>query len=253
MADVHPSTIPPGTRFRRHEHGSVHVVAVLAGGFVEREPDGWRDVGPGTVRVSGAARHDCDFGPAGARCLVLELDDEALGPVGDPRFLAPDGWLVRLARRLDVAASAADPGPRFALPGLTAELLAQVARRLDDRDGPPPPWLDRAREILDDMAGAVPVAELAEAVGVHRVHLARTFRDHVGVPVTAYARQLRLDAARREMARGVPLARVAVRAGFVDQSHLTRTMKSAWGLTPGALRRSLHRYKTRGAGRPHLR
>jgi AraC family transcriptional regulator len=251
-ADLHPATIPAGTRFRRHEHGSVHLVAVLAGGFVERASGGWRDVGPGTIRVSGAARHDCDFGPAGARCLLLHLDEEALGPVGNPRFLAPDGRLLGLARRLDAAAGAADPGRRFDLPGLTAELLAQVSRRLDGRTGPPPPWLTDAREILHDTEGATPVAELAEAVGVHRVHLARTFRDHVGVPVTAYARQLRLAAARRALAGGLPIARAAVRAGFVDQSHLTRTMKVAWGLTPAVLRRSLHRYKTAGEAQGHL-
>lgn len=52
-------TIPAGTRFRRHEHVVPHVVAVLAGGFVERESGGWQDVGPGTIRVSGAAQHDC--------------------------------------------------------------------------------------------------------------------------------------------------------------------------------------------------
>lgn len=234
--------IPPGTRFRRHEHGSVHVCAVLAGGFVEREPSGWRDVAPGTVRVSGAARHDCDFGPAGARCLLLELDDAPL-EVATPRYLARDSRLARLAR--DLAAAASGPTPPFDLPGLTAEFLAQIARRLGGRDGPAPPWLGRVRELLHDADGSVPVATLAREAGVHRVHLARTFRDHFGVPVTLYARQLRLQAARRLLAAGdLPLAGVAARAGFADQSHLTRAMREGWGITPGALLRTLHPYKT---------
>jgi AraC family transcriptional regulator len=241
MDSVDAFAIPPGTRFRRHEHGSVHVCAVLAGGFVEREPDGWRDVAPGTVRVSGAARHDCDFGPAGARCLLLELDDAPL-EVATPRYLAGDGGLARLAR--DLAAAASGPARPFDLPGLTAEFLAQIARRLGGRDGPPPPWLGRVRELLDDTDGSVPVATLAREAGVHRVHLARTFRDHFGVPITAYARQRRLRSARRLLAGDLPLAGVAARAGFADQSHLTRAMRQAWGITPGALRRTLHPFKT---------
>ena len=244
MEAVDAFAIQAGTRFRRHGHDSVHVCAVLAGGFVEREPGGWRDVGPGTVRVSGAARHDVDFGPAGARCLLLELDDAALGAVAVPRFLPADGFLTALARRIDAAVSTDDSELAFDVPGLTAEFLAQIARRLSGRVSPPPPWLNRVRGLLHDTGGAVPVTDLAREAGVHRVHLARTFRDHVGVPVTEYARRLRLESARRLLAEGIPLARVAARSGFADQSHLTRVMRSTWGVTPAGLRRTLHPYKT---------
>ena len=243
MEAVGAFAISPGTRFRRHEHGSVHVCAVLEGGFVERESSGWRDVAPGTMRVSGAARHDCDFGPAGARCLVLDVDGRALGAVTAPRFLPIDGWLQRLTCRLDAAAL--DPARSFDVPGLTAEFLAQIARRLGGRTTPPPPWLGRVRELLHDTAGAVPVEVLAREAGVHRVHLARTFRDHCGVPITQYARQLRLQAARRLLAEDLTLAGVAARAGFADQSHLTRVMHESWGITPAALRRTLHPFKTK--------
>lgn len=237
MDSVGAFTIAPGTRFRRHEHAAVHVVAVLAGGFVEREAGGWRDVGPGTIRVSDAARHDCDFGRAGARCLVLDLEPGALDPPAAARFLTGDGWLAGLARGLEAATS--DPDATFAVPGLTAELLAQIARWLGGRTTPPPPWLGRVRELLHDTAGTASVETLAREAGVHRVHLARTFRDHVGVPVTVYARQLRLEAARDHLAEGLPPARAAARAGFADQSHLTRAMRAAWGVTPGALRRGV--------------
>lgn len=237
MEAVSAFTIAPGTRFRRHEHGVPHVVAVLSGGFVEREGGGWRDVGPGTIRVSDAARHDCDFGRAGARCLVLELEPGALEPPAAARFLPADGWLADLAHRLEAAAAA--PDPAYSVPGLTAELVAQIARRLGGRAGPPPRWLGRVRELLHDTAGTASVPALAREAGVHRVHLARTFRDHLGVPVTVYARQLRLEAARDHLAEGLPPARAAARAGFADQSHLTRAMRSAWGVTPGALRRGV--------------
>jgi AraC family transcriptional regulator len=222
---------------------------VLAGGFVERERDGWRDVGPGTIRVSGPARHDCDFGAAGARCLLLETD-EGLAAPPRPRFLAPDPVLARLARRLDTALSP----DRFEAPLLATELLAQIARRLGGRAGPPPPWLADVRDAIRDAGGVVDVAALADEAGVHRVHLAATFREHYGVPVSAYAREIRLRAAGRLLsAADVPLAAVAARVGFADQSHLTRTMRSLWGVTPGALRRTLPAFKTGSSPGRHSR
>ncbi|HVH12448.1 MAG TPA: helix-turn-helix domain-containing protein, partial [Longimicrobium sp.] len=36
---------------------------------------------------------------------------------------------------------------------------------------------------------------------------------------------------------GLPLARVALEAGFADQAHLTRELRRETGITPGALRR----------------
>jgi len=244
--------IAPRTRFRDHEHPAVHACLVLDGGFQERDGAGWRDVGPGCVRVSAAARHDIDFGPSGARCLLLELapdsdaPTDALRRLARPRFLAADPWLVRLAGRIDGAVTLVDPARAIVLDGLATELLAQLERRLKGRRSSPPPWLDRVRHHVEDVRGSVTVAALAREAGVHRVHMARVFREHVGVPVTEYARRVRLAVAQRLLASSaLPLSRVAARAGFADQSHLTRTMRAMTGTTPGAARRAaLHPFKT---------
>jgi AraC-like DNA-binding protein len=42
----------------------------------------------------------------------------------------------------------------------------------------------------------------------------------------------RLALARAAIERGLPLAEAAVRAGFADQSHMTRQFKRTYGLTP---------------------
>ena len=68
---------------------------------------------------------------------------------------------------------------------------------------------------------------------------ARAFRRAYGVPVTEYARRLRVRAAADRVASTEqPLARIACEAGFADQAHLTRELRRATGLTPGALRRA---------------
>ena len=241
--------VEPRTRLRAHEHPSVHVCVVLAGGFVEREADGWRDVGPGTLRVSGAARHDIDFGPAGARCLVIEAEPgaaAALSGLARARFLEADDWLAQVIRRIEAADAPNDPARALVLDGLSTELMAQLERRLGGRSGPPPPWLRRVRELVEDHHGNVSVAQLAHEAGVHRVQLARQFRAHFGIPVTVYARQVRIRTAQRLLlATDTPLAQVAAHAGFADQAHLTRVLRAALGNTPGRLRRSgLHRFNT---------
>src|SRR5436305_1321800 len=58
------------------------------------------------------------------------------------------------------------------------------------------------------------LAELAALAGVHPVHLAATFRRHLGCPVGQYLRQVRIDQARRLLAgSAAPLAEVALAVG----------------------------------------
>jgi AraC family transcriptional regulator len=219
----------------------LHVCAVLAGGFVERRGSSWVDVGPGTLRVSGAARHDIDFSSSGAVCLLLQPRDVDFPALERPEFLTPDVHLAGLARRLGGTESA-DP---FLREDLGVELIAQILRRLQGRDGAPPPWLARIRDRIQDAPLPVSVATLAAEVGVHRVHLARAFREHFGRSVTAHMQRIRLRHARRLLADpDRSLADVAMSAGFADQSHMTRAIRAALGTTPGRIRRAtLHPFK----------
>ncbi len=233
--------VPAGTRFRKHEHDTVHVCVVLAGGFIEREKKGWRDVAPGTVRVSGASRHDIDFSNAGATCLLIE-GDFAHTTLAGMRFIESDHRLISLAHHISEAGVTKDPSSRVRKDDLTTELIAQVDRRLRGRTSSPPPWLDRVRDLIHATGGSASMAELACEAGVHRVHVARTFRDHYGMPVTTYARKVRVQGALSLLATSkYSLSRLAAESGFADQSHLTREVRVATGLTPGRLRSELNR------------
>ncbi len=245
MTSPHAFPIPGSIRFRGHEHDSAHICVVLDGGFLERESRGWRDVAPGTVRVSGAARHDIDFSPSGATCLVLEVEDALLIPLASPRFIENDSRLGALARQIQHSTAHRNHSSRLETDNLTIEFLAQIARRLGGKTIPPPPWLERIRQLIHDTTGSTSVEDLAREAGVHRVHLARTFRDHFGVPVTRYSRRVRVQSALTMLASGtLPLAQLAAESGFADQSHLTREVRAAVGTTPGAIRSRLHPFKT---------
>jgi AraC-like DNA-binding protein len=85
----------------------------------------------------------------------------------------------------------------------------------------------------------VALQELAEVASVSKGYLAREFHRVIGLPPHAYHVQLRIARAARLLAMGTSLSRVALDAGFADQSHLSRKFKTAYGLTPLAFARAV--------------
>jgi len=75
--------------------------------------------------------------------------------------------------------------------------------------------------------------KLAEIAKCTSYHVIRLFRNEVGMSPHAYLIQLRLEKARQLISKGKSIADAALLAGFSDQSHLTRSFKKRYGLTPG--------------------
>ena len=83
--------------------------------------------------------------------------------------------------------------------------------------------LRRAREMIHDRySESLQLDELANVRGLSRLRFLRSFKRLVGVPPHAYQMRLRLDRARRLIARGTPVSDAAAAAGFYDQSHFHR-------------------------------
>ena len=94
--------------------------------------------------------------------------------------------------------------------------------------------LGRVREYLHAaLAEDVTTDDLARLAGMSRFHFCRAFARAYGLPPHAYQLQLRLAEAKRLLAIGESPAAVAAAVGFVDQSHLTKRFKGAFGVTPG--------------------
>ena len=74
-------------------------------------------------------------------------------------------------------------------------------------------------------------------VGVHPVHLARSFRRTYNTTFSGYVRELRVEYARVQLvSTGAPLGDIALASGFYDQSHFCRTFKRETGLSPAEYR-----------------
>lgn len=102
----------------------------------------------------------------------------------------------------------------------------------------PPSWLTQARELLHGRFNdSLNLVEIANTVGVHPTHLARTFKKHYRTTVGEYVRRLRLDWATRQLSETEdPIAEIALAAGFYDQSHFSHLFKLHTGFTPAEFR-----------------
>lgn len=78
----------------------------------------------------------------------------------------------------------------------------------------------------------VSLDELAVLVQCSSYHLIRIFRDKKGVSPHAYQVQMRLEHAAKQLREGCSIADAALQAGFSDQSHLSRSFKARYGVTP---------------------
>lgn len=82
------------------------------------------------------------------------------------------------------------------------------------------------------------VAAASEAHGLSRWRFGRKLRDETGLTPRDMRRQLRVAEARGLIEQGETLAEAAFGAGFSDQAHMSRQLRSLLGVTPAALRRS---------------
>jgi AraC family transcriptional regulator len=93
--------------------------------------------------------------------------------------------------------------------------------------------------LVSAPAANVSLMDLARAVCRSPFHLARVFRDEVGLPIHQYLLRLRLALALERLADDtMPLTRLALDLGFSSHSHFTTLFVRAFGLSPSAFRRS---------------
>ena len=63
------------------------------------------------------------------------------------------------------------------------------------------------------------------------------FTDSLGIAVRPYILWLRVQRACSELSNGASVTQAAVRAGFSDAAHLSRTFRRMLGTTPGEIAR----------------
>jgi AraC family transcriptional regulator len=234
---------PPGLVLPMHIHERATVAVMLEGSFDCVFPGRTLPCNAGALHSEPAEeRHGNRIGRLGAHVVVIQPDQRevvsmgaharVLEQVNYVRQSVAAGLAWRLAREVHLADSAAP----LAIEGLVLEILAEAVRWSDDNGArsSTPPWLSRAQEYIHgNFSRPFRIADVAHEVSVNPVRLARSFRRRFGMSLGAYCRKLRLEWAGIALAStDEPLSVIAARAGFADQSHLTRAFRAHTGMTP---------------------
>ena len=237
-----------GQRVHRHVHAHARFVLVLEGSLTEIRGDETQTCGPSTLLFRRPDEpHAYLVGRTGATCLIVDLEPAWLGrarehaPVLAQSATFRGGFIVHLAHRLHGEFRLRDEVSRLAIESIALGVLAEASRRAArTTERPAPAWLRHARALVErHFAEPLPLASVAAHVGVHPVHLARTFRRIYQTTFAGYVRQVRIEFARRELAGSAALSDIAMAAGFCDQSHFSRSFKQYTGLTPAEYRLTL--------------
>ncbi len=129
-------------------------------------------------------------------------------------FLEKESRFYHLIHRV-VARHAPGPGNRFR-PGREKERILKIKTY-----------------IQDHYIESVTLEDLSRISAMSKYYLLRTFSAHTGFTPHAYLSYVRAVRAREMMDQRLPLADIALSAGFFDQSHLNRIFKKIYGITPG--------------------
>lgn len=206
----------------------------MRGGFAEITRGGTTECAAGTVvyRPSGHSHRNA-FGWEGGLCLNLELGE---GFLSDSGAVLQSPFISREAQILwhDVEA---DHAPLVA-EGIVAILSGRLGNLRLQSELRAPQWLMEVRDKLtDEFRSNHTLAELTLIASVHPVHLSREFHRFFGCSTGGYLRRLRLNYAHRLVAgTNIPLAKIALEAGFADHPHFTRAFKQAFGMAPSEIR-----------------
>jgi len=192
-------------------------------------------------------RHWNRFDRGDAHGLLIEAEParaEALRPYAailDRHISFQGGLPAAIARRIYEELRVMDEAAPLAIEGLLLELIATTTRQGNGATRDRPSWVLRARDLLHaNLVRRLTLAELAAEVGVHPVTLARTFRRCFGCSVGEYLRRLRIERAALQLGGSeVPLATIALAAGFSDQSHFSNLFRRETGMSPSAYRRAM--------------
>lgn len=216
---------PPGSPAAHHRPGSYVVgtmptaVVVAHGGRVDLL--GVRFRPGGATPVTGLPANELSGRVVALAEVVADADAlelrlrERRGPSGDGVSLT--------ARRLRLLA------------GFLQSRFAGARRGADPR-------VLGAGALIERQRGRLSVGELARHVGTGRRQLERVFARDVGCsPAEACAvARFRGAVARLDVSPDLPLARLAILAGYYDQPHMTREFRRLAGIPPAALRRERH-------------
>jgi AraC family transcriptional regulator len=227
-----------------HTHEDAHFVLISGGDYVSIAEGRPAERFPVLVYNPPGTTHRDHFEHGRGSYFAISLEPAKAKTAGDEIAL-PDGpiylrEMAQFALAMRVTRCCALQSGGLTLDALCHELLGSIDRHAQPVDQRPPSWLDKAVEFLHDRyLENLTVAKVADGVGIHPVHLARSFRHHFGCSPGEFTRFCRLQRAAVLLTRSErPLSEIALESGFGDQSQFSRAFARDLGISPREYRRA---------------
>jgi len=237
--------------FPRHTHDEYGIGVILSGG--QRS---WSGIGQvealqgDVITVNPGELHDGHPIDGGVRrWRIIYFDPKVLvhlfmpEHVQETEFTSPSlrdpktaAWVNMLFARLSNGAD------RLGVEELVTQLMLRlrspnIRAKLDFTGHSAPVAQARAR-IEEDPSSQITLSDLAALSGLSRYQIVRSFAREVGTTPYAYVIQCRVRLAQKMLVDGETLAAAAQKAGFADQSHMTRAFVRQLGISPGQYKAS---------------
>ncbi len=222
-----------GDASSEHRHHSIQLLLALTGSLRIRRGEGepWRCCDAALVRAN--ALHEVDA--RGATVLIGFVEPESQLGAALAERIAADIALIpadEAARWREVVCASGSPGEAEIRRWLEADLLG----------GRPQPTLHPGvgrvlRYVRDHLQepDALSLSALAVVAGLSPSRLMHAFTASMGIALRPYLLWLRLQLACGELMCGASATEAALRAGFADAAHLSRTCRRMLGTTPTAI------------------
>jgi AraC-like DNA-binding protein len=132
-------------------------------------------------------------------------------------------------------------------PEIAATLIRSFVIALGKRHGAPAPPIPTGGSIAEhqlkalltwierNLGRALTVDAMAQRVGLSVAHFSREFKRAMGSTPWAYVMERRLQLAHEQLRKGSAVSSVAHDCGFADQSHLSRAIRTRYGVAPSEI------------------
>lgn len=240
--NVEHSVYPPGLYMAPHKDKLSRISIILDGELWESTEQGEAKATRNSVVIKpNDVVHENTFGPTALRLLSISFNDNSLLT---NRF---DSWqwinhpaIHVLGIRLWTQMQGIRDEKR--LMALFEDFFTTLARLGQAHYTRPAQWPSALKKLLEtDLDTPQTIQALSEQLSLHRVSLARGFKKEYALSPVQFRQYTRVATALQELAlTQKSLSAIAYDAGFADQSHLSRAVKSLVGCTPGGFRRMMN-------------
>lgn len=129
---------------------------------------------------------------------------------------------------------------------LAANVLVRINRMLYylDRDKKTETgeelYLNIITYVTNNLTQELSLDRIADALFISKYHMARHFKNHMGISIHQYILNRRLDLAKVLILSGTPVSKVHQQCGFKDYATFFRAFKKGYGMAPAVFKEKYH-------------